>query len=666
MANTSDMGRAPPGDRTSGRGSGIVVAGDRTHSFRAARRHSSRVRVLRWTLPVVAACVLSLYAVTVLRTSDLVASLPEVAIPDILPDNLTMDNPHYEGFGKDGSAYTVRAKTAQQSLEDTSLVRLNGIEGALVEPDQRKTELKAARGLFNHTTSLLELEEAIDIASATGLRAKLTQATVKTKDGLITSSKPVLVEFPGGSVNANSLSMRHKDREITFSDAVKARMQPPQKSKAEEGKTAEAAGPFAASNAPVDITSRTLQIRDRDKLAVFSGEVVAVQGESVLSTPELEVHYQGAATDTGADAAQKQGANNATDPAAKPAAKSGALPGTGKLSRIIAKAPVTMSRGATDKVTCERADFDTAASKGVLEGQVVMTSGVDRRALADRADLDSAAGTALLTGAVVVTSGKNELKGRRLFIDNKAKRMQLSTPGGRIAARFVQAERKAKPGKPAAPAPAAGIATFKTDPDAPVDIDAETLEANDVAKTAIFRGKVKAVQGGFTILTPELISTYNGEAGLDGMAGASGGDAAKPEAAKPAAQLTRIEAKKKVTVTSADGQTVNGDWAIFDTVTSTVTVGGDVLLSEGKNVIRGTQLVIDMQSGQSRIETAGGGAPAKGEGWQAPSGSGPGGTPAQGRPSAVFYPDQLRSMRGDNDKKTEKADPWKSSTKPQP
>jgi lipopolysaccharide export system protein LptA len=299
----------------------------------------------------------------------------------------------------------------------------------------------------------------------------------------------------------------------------------------------------------------------------------------------------------------------------------------------------------------------------VLAGNVVMTSGADRRAVADRADLDSRADTALLTGAVVVTSGKNELKGRRLWVDRKAQRMQLTAPGGRIAARFVQGADKSKDAKKAAPAAASGFATFKTDPNAPVDIDADSLDSNDAAKVATFRGNVIVKQGGFTIRTPELQATYSGEAGMADVAGTQ----SPATAAKPGTELTRIEAKKKVVVTSDEGQTVNGEWAIFDTKKNTVTVGGDVILAQGKNVVRGTRLVIDMASGESTIQTAAGSAAAgsAATGWAANTPSGPAGTPSQGRPSAVFYPDQLKSMR-DGDKqgsgKPATGDAWRAST----
>ncbi|MGQ0673339.1 MAG: LPS export ABC transporter periplasmic protein LptC [Hyphomicrobium sp.] len=661
MASTSDFQRPPQGERTGERtvGRGITVELDRTHSFRAAKRHSTMVRTLRVALPVMSVTILGVYGLSLLKLSDLTDRLPEVSIPDILPENLTMDNPHYEGFGKDGSSYEINARTAQQDLRNTSIIKLDAISGTLVDAERKKTVLEAARGVFNHTENVLELEQSIEIKSQTGMAAKLTQATVTAKEGLITSRQPVAVSFTGGTVTANALSLRHKTREVTFIDAVKARLQPPAKppeavtgARTERAENPASPLAFAASGDPVEITAQRLDINDERKTALFTGDVTAVQGTAALATPELLVSYEG---DTAA-------AVGASPSSAGPLAGAG----NGKVSRITAKGPVTMTRGASDRVTSDAAEFDAKASTAVLTGNVVMTSGVDRRVVSDRADLDSGADTALLTGAVVVTSGKNELKGRRLWIDRKAEKMQMTAPGGRIFARFTQDQSKArKSAKPAAAAPAAGFATFKTDPNAPVEIEADQLDADDAAKTAMFRGAVKATQGGFVIRTPELLATYSGEAGLGEVAATD----AKPADSKPAAQLTRIDAKKKVVVTSGDGQTVNGDWAIFDTATDTVTVGGDVMLSQGKNVVRGTRLVIDMTTGQSTIDTSADATVARAAGgWATSAPGGPGGTPSQGRPSAVFYPDQLEALRGkDSGADGGKGkDAWTPSTRPAP
>ena len=667
MANTSDFESLRTEPRTGG--STIAVAGDRTRDFRKAKRHSVVVRTLRFALPALSLAFIGAYALTLLKVTDLGAKLPELKIPKILPENLTMENPHYEGFGKDGSSYTIAAKTAQQNLSDTSFIKLEGVTGQLVEADKKVTNLSGAHGIFNHETNILELTEAIDVSSDSGLKAKLRSATIKSKEGLVTSDEPVAVEFPGGSVTANSLILRQKIREVTFADTVTARLVPPARAAGagDQKGTANGAAFMSASDAPVDITSQRLEIKDLEKSARFSGEVVAVQGDSSLAAPELEVRYSG-----GNVAGAKDTEQVAAAAAAVAAGKSPA-PG-GKISRILAKGPVTMTRGVSDRVTSESAEFDATGGTAVLTGHVVMTSGADRRALADRAELDSKANSTLLTGTVVVTSGKNELKGRRLFVDRKAQRMQLTSPAGagaqgRISARFTQAENKKGKAAPkqAASAPGGlGMASFKTDPNAPVDIEADQLDANDAAKVAVFHGDVRARQGAFLIRTPELQATYSGEAGLADVAGTQG----PATASRPAAQLTRIEAKKKVVVTSQDGQTVSGDWANFDTASNTVIVGGDVVLTQGQNVVRGTRLLIDMTSGESTIETGPAGTTSRpgGGGWltEAPGGSD---APAnRGRPSAVFYPNQLKEMRdAKQSQKVPGAAPgnWEASTAPQ-
>jgi len=81
----------------------------------------------------------------------------------------------------------------------------------------------------------------------------------------------------------------------------------------------------------------------------------------------------------------------------------------------------------------------------------------------------------------------------------------------------------------------------------------------------------------------------------------SGGAAEK----KTGAQITKIEAKGEVVITSEDDQTTTSDWAIYDLPAQQVTVGGNVVLTQGKNVLKGDRLVIDLTTGESRFENTG-------------------------------------------------------------
>ena len=207
------------------------------------------------------------------------------------------------------------------------------------------------------------------------------------------------------------------------------------------------------------------------------------------------------------------------------------------------------------------------------------------------------------------------------------------------------------------------LGSFRADPGAPVDVLANQLELIEAQNIAIFRGDVEAQQGTFQFRTAELTAVYTGSAGIGRVAsGAPDADAAE-KAAQPAARLTHLKARGKVIITSQNGQKATGDWADFDVAANTVTLGGTVVLTQGRNVVKGTRLVIDLASGESVINTDNSAAPSvagerPGTGWRAfekPS-----------RPSAVFFPQELRggAEKAKKSVKPAAASSWQSTTSP--
>lgn len=152
---------------------------------------------------------------------------------------------------------------------------------------------------------------------------------------------------------------------------------------------------------------------------------------------------------------------------------------------------------------------------------------------------------------------------------------------------------------------------FSANSDEPIDIESDSLEVFDAKKLAVFKGNVKAKQGTTELRARELHVTYSGEAAT--AATGQKKPAADPKgAAKPETQITRIEAKEKVLVSTDKDQSATSDWAVFDVKAQTVTIGGNVVLSQGDNVLRGERLVIDLKTNQSKFDTAGGPSKAPG------------------------------------------------------
>jgi lipopolysaccharide export system protein LptA len=149
---------------------------------------------------------------------------------------------------------------------------------------------------------------------------------------------------------------------------------------------------------------------------------------------------------------------------------------------------------------------------------------------------------------------------------------------------------------------------FAKNRDQPVKIEASSLEVRERDKAAVFAGNVMVQQGDTTMRSKQLVVHYNLDAGKKDP----NAPAAKP-APKPAAegvaprQIERLEATGGVIVTTRE-QTATGDTGLFEMKSNTVTLAGNVVLTQGPNVLRGERLIVDLNSGVSRIEAGKGGS----------------------------------------------------------
>jgi lipopolysaccharide export system protein LptA len=135
---------------------------------------------------------------------------------------------------------------------------------------------------------------------------------------------------------------------------------------------------------------------------------------------------------------------------------------------------------------------------------------------------------------------------------------------------------------------------FSKNRDKPVHIEAASLEVRDKDRVATFSGNVQVVQGDTTLRCKVLVVHYDGN-----QPGAA--KAARTPGSGGSQQISRLEAKGGVTVTQPD-QTATGDTGLFDMKANTITLLGNVTVSQGGNVVRGERLVVDMTTGVSRVD----------------------------------------------------------------
>jgi lipopolysaccharide export system protein LptA len=134
----------------------------------------------------------------------------------------------------------------------------------------------------------------------------------------------------------------------------------------------------------------------------------------------------------------------------------------------------------------------------------------------------------------------------------------------------------------------AGHAAVKQNTNLPVQIDADALEIQQEKKVAVFTGNVAARQGDLVLRSDSLAVDY----------GSPKGDQKKKDGAP---EISKLRAKGKVQLVSPT-ESARGDWAIYDVPGRVITMGGDVVLTRGDNVLQGRHLVFNLATGKSRIE----------------------------------------------------------------
>jgi lipopolysaccharide export system protein LptC len=348
-----------------------------------ARRHSRLVRRLRWAVPAAAVLGVGLLAMSSVLSRINIPKLPRIV--GISGTKLTMEVPHIGGFTRDGREYKMSAASAVQDLTKPDILELSDIKGTTVTKDNQTIELSAVAGLYATKSQLLTMTNGINITTSDGKHAVLSEAQIETQKGNVVSNKPVKVLFPNGDLRADGVEIFNNGELMHFFGAVvlntvgHSPAGPARDSKVSKG------GPPAQHDAPVRITSASLEMRDKDHLATFKGQVVAVQEDSTLKCDILVVDYEGGLADPAASG----------DPGKQ-------------IRHLNGKGHVILNR-------------------------------MDQIATGNSISFDAKSNTATLLGDVSVTQGQNVVRGDKLAVDlttGEARVDMVNNPEGRVQSTF--------------------------------------------------------------------------------------------------------------------------------------------------------------------------------------------------------------------------------------
>lgn len=190
--------------------------------YAKARRHSRRVRLLRFAVPVaVAAAMLAIVGISLFNPFRILAKLPiDIGKLGVSGTKITMDSPHLAGFTPDKRPYELWAKSAVQDVTNPNNVELHELRAKVQMEDKTGITMDAKTGLFDTKTQLLDLKDHIFLQSTTGYEARLTQATVDMAASTITSDQPVAVKLLNGTLDANRLKITENGAVVRFDGGV--------------------------------------------------------------------------------------------------------------------------------------------------------------------------------------------------------------------------------------------------------------------------------------------------------------------------------------------------------------------------------------------------------------------------------------------------------------
>lgn len=149
---------------------------------------------------------------------------------------------------------------------------------------------------------------------------------------------------------------------------------------------------------PVQIEAASLEVRDKDKVATFSGDVNVTQGDTNMRCKSLLVFYDQDNKSSGGMKAAQPGPG-----------------GQSSIKRLEAK------------------------------GGVIVTQ-KDQTATGETGIFDMKTNTITLSGKVTVTQGQNVLRGDRLVVDMTTGAARVESGGGRVQGLFVPSSSDAKTG----------------------------------------------------------------------------------------------------------------------------------------------------------------------------------------------------------------------------
>lgn len=200
----------------------------RLGAFRAAGRHTARVRFLRRA--IIVGSVLAVSLIALIATFDPFRHLPRsvsISGVGVKGTKVTMDTPKITGVQQGGSPYDIAARTGIQDITTPNVIELLGVDAHVGMHDDTMTHVTSDHGVYDSKEDTMALDGHVLIANTSGYTFGLKRAMIDFKHGTLYSEERTRVDIKGGFVLSDAIVVSDNGHKVVFRGHIDSTFDPP-------------------------------------------------------------------------------------------------------------------------------------------------------------------------------------------------------------------------------------------------------------------------------------------------------------------------------------------------------------------------------------------------------------------------------------------------------
>nr|WP_321454574.1 LPS export ABC transporter periplasmic protein LptC [uncultured Cohaesibacter sp.] len=199
----------------------IITSTEQKRAFRQAQRHSRRVFVLKWSLPVIALGIVAGFVSWVSWQKPAEDPIEaKLEAESLKQDELVMQNPNLNGF-TDGRSYEVVADQATQKVDTPNVINLTSVRARITDEKQEWVAIDADSGVFDQNKETLGLDGGVKVNSSLGYKLNTDKVSVDMPKGYMETLSEVNIASKDIRLSASKLEAINNGEQFRFSGNVR-------------------------------------------------------------------------------------------------------------------------------------------------------------------------------------------------------------------------------------------------------------------------------------------------------------------------------------------------------------------------------------------------------------------------------------------------------------